>query len=573
MKKILAVILARGGSKGIPKKNIYKICGHPLISYSLQAAKESKLISKIIVSTDDKKIAKIAKAYGADIPFLRDKKLALDKTTSVDALRDAVIKCEKIYNQKFDYIIELPCVSPLRDSKDVDKALKILIKGKNIDSVIGFVNTGEKHPTRLKRIKNKKITNFCKEYPEPDVGSRRQDFEDCYIRNGSIYAMTRDCIINQNSRNGKKSYPFIMPAKKSINIDEKFDLLVAELLIRNGNCKNFPKKKILKKDIKFLSNNKKNLLISAPFHFMEDLKYKLTKKFNCTFVNDRSKKNIMINLKNKDGWLCHPSPEYKINKSLLDKSNLDIIATPSTGSNHIDLNYCKKNKITVASIAQKAKTKTIKASSEFTFLLILASLRKLFLAQEKVQMGYWRNIEDELRGDELFRKKIGIIGYGRIGRNIEKFSKSFGAKVKAFDPNVSIKKNKIINRNLNKILNESDIIVLCISLNKNNINFADKIFFKQLKRNCILINTSRGEVVNETELIKALKTKKVKYAATDVVRDEQNLSIKKNKLIEYSKKHNNLLITPHIAGLTIDSERKAAEISINNLINFFDDKK
>ena len=70
-----------------------------------------------------------------------------------------------------------------------------------------------------------------------------------------------------------------------------------------------------------------------------------------------------------------------------------------------------------------------------------------------------------------------------------------------------------------------------------------------------------------------MKTKKVKYAATDVVRDEQNLSIKKNKLIEYSKKHNNLLITPHIAGLTIDSERKAAEISINNLINFFDDKK
>ena len=126
----------------------------------MQAAKESKLINKIIVSTDDKKIAKIAEIYGGEVPFIRDKKLALDKTTSVDALRDAVIKCEKIYNCKFDYVVELPCVSPLRDSKDVDKALKILIKNKNIDSVISFVNTGEKHPIRLKRIKNKKITNF-----------------------------------------------------------------------------------------------------------------------------------------------------------------------------------------------------------------------------------------------------------------------------------------------------------------------------------------------------------------------------------------------------------------------------
>ena len=204
MKKILAVILARGGSKGIPKKNIYEICGHPLISYSLQAAKESKLINKIIVSTDDKKIAKISKIYGAEVPFMRNKNLALDKTTSVEALRDAVIRSEKIYNQKFDFIIELPCVSPLRDAKDIDKALNILIKNKKIDSVIGFVNTGEKHPTRLKRISGNKITDFCKEYPEPDYGSRRQDFENCYIRNGSIYAMTRNCIINQKSRNGKK---------------------------------------------------------------------------------------------------------------------------------------------------------------------------------------------------------------------------------------------------------------------------------------------------------------------------------------------------------------------------------
>ena len=99
----------------------------------------------------------------------------------------------------------MPCVSPLRDHTDVDKAVEILIE-KKYDSVISYVNTGEKHPTRLKRIKNNIVTNFCKDYPEPDIGSRRQDFEECYIRNGAIYAMTRKTLIEKNSRNGKKVF-------------------------------------------------------------------------------------------------------------------------------------------------------------------------------------------------------------------------------------------------------------------------------------------------------------------------------------------------------------------------------
>lgn len=572
MKKILAVILARGGSKGIPKKNIYKICGHPLISYSLQAAKESKLINKIIVSTDDNKIAKISKIYGAEVPFMRNKNLASDKTTSVDALRDAVIRCEQIYSQKFDYIIELPCVSPLRDARDIDKALKILIKNKKIDSVIGFVNTGEKHPTRLKRIFKNKITDFCKEYPEPDYGSRRQDFENCYIRNGSIYAMTRDCIINQNSRNGKNSHPFIMPPEKSINIDEKFDLLLAELLIKNGNCKNIPKKKLRLFEKNIFLDSKKNLLVSAPFHFMHEFKEKLKKNFNCVFVSDKSKKNIINNLRNKDAWLCHPSPEYKIDKSILKNSDLKIIATPSTGTNHIDLNYCKKKNINVVSILNKTKTRNIKASSEFTFLLILASLRKLIQAKERVQMGYWRNIEDELRGSELSRKNVGVIGYGRIGKNVEKYSKAFGASVKIYDPFIKKNKNVNLKKNISDVLRNSDIVVICITYNKKNLNFVDSKFFNKLKKGSIFVNTSRGEVVDESALIKALISKKLIYAATDVVRNEHNLSKSKNKLIEYSKNNHNLLITPHMAGLTFDSERKAAEITIDNIKKYFYEK-
>ena len=110
--KILCVILARGGSKGIPYKNIYKINNHPLISYTIEAAKKSKYIKKVYVSTDDKKIAQQAKLYGGIIPFLRPKKFATDKTTSVDALK--ILKKLNTTKINYDYIIELPCVSPLR---------------------------------------------------------------------------------------------------------------------------------------------------------------------------------------------------------------------------------------------------------------------------------------------------------------------------------------------------------------------------------------------------------------------------------------------------------------------------
>ena len=150
---IIAIIQARGGSKTIPKKNIYPINGHPLISYTISAALNSKLINKLVVSTDDVEIKKVALNYGAEVPFMRPKKLARDNTYSVDSLRYTVKECEKYYNQKFDIVIELPCVSPFRTNKNIDEVLEILIKNKKLDSVTSYVSTGEKHPIRLKRIK------------------------------------------------------------------------------------------------------------------------------------------------------------------------------------------------------------------------------------------------------------------------------------------------------------------------------------------------------------------------------------------------------------------------------------
>ena len=567
-KKILSVILARGGSKGIPKKNIVKINHHPLISYSITAANNTKVIDKLVVSSDSDEIIRSSFKYGIDASIKRPKNLASDKATSVDALYHAVIKSEKIFNTKFDYIIELPCVSPLRDSDDVNFALKKLATS-NVDSVISYVDTGEKHPIRLKKIVKNKIRNFCKENFEASWGSRRQDFEPSYIRNGAIYSMTRDCILNKKSRWGSKSFPMIMPDIKSINIDTKHDLLIAKLLITNGYCKNKPK---TKKNIthKF-SNHKNKILVTTTTSFLDNFKKDLIQKYDCIFAEGIEKKHIKQILSDADAWICSPSPNYKIDKKVLFKAKkLKAIFTPSTGSTHLDKKYLRKKKIQLFTIQQNNELKKIKASSEFTFGLALSSFKNLVQGTEVVKSGNWRDQEDCIRGNQIYQKTIGIIGFGRIGENIFKYSKAFGMKVIVYDPFKIRKLNKLkIFHNLNNLLKKADVVIICVHLNNKTRLMCDDTFFKKMKKNSIFVNTSRGEIVNENSLIKALNSKKIKSAAVDVIQGEQKSDLSKNKLVQYSKINNNLIITPHMAGLTYESEKLAANITFQNLNKFF----
>ena len=566
---IACVILARGGSKGIPLKNIHLINNHPLISYTIAAAKKSKYINEVFVSTDDNQIASISKLYGAKVPFLRIKKYSTDKTLSVDALKFSVEMLEKIYGKKYRFIIELPCVSPFRDEKDIDFALKKLISSK-YDSVVSYVNTGEKHPIRMKRIKRNNILNFCKEYPEPKKGSRRQDFEPCFIRNGAIYAMTRDCLFKKKSREGNKSFPFVMSENKSINIDNKFDLLVAKKLIESGHCNNIPQK-INNRPL--YSNEKiKNydILITARLFFNKEILNKFMDRFNCIYLDTTDKNLIKKHVKKAKIWLCSPTPKYKINKDILKEcKNLKLIITPSTGTTHIDLKYCRRSNIIVRNLLKTRIIKKIYASSEFTFSLFLTLFKNIPKALKTVLSGHWRNEEDRLRANEIFGKKVLILGYGRIGKNLNKYCKIFGMNVKIFDPykinrGLNILRNK---EQLYKNLRTTDVVFVCINYTKENKSFVSKKFLNHMKQGAILINTSRGEVICEDSLISALKSKKIGKAAVDVVSNEQS-EISKNKLIKFAKSNENLIITPHIAGLTYESESKAAMQSLKTLIEY-----
>ena len=225
-KKVLAITLARGGSKEVKNKNIRKINGKPLIWFTIKEALKSKLIDQYIVSTDNQAIKKISQKYGAEVPFLRPKKFSTDKASSVEALQHAVKYLETKENKKFDIIVELMCTNPLKNFQDIDNVIKKIIKT-NSDTVIAVHNIQDHHPRRLKKIINDKITDFMEEKPE----SRRQDLKPlAYVRSGSIYAIQRDFLMKKNRRYGSRnSRPYILPISRVINIDTE---LIQEHFIR-----------------------------------------------------------------------------------------------------------------------------------------------------------------------------------------------------------------------------------------------------------------------------------------------------------------------------------------------------
>ena len=229
--RILALTLARGGSKSVLKKNIKPIFGLPLISYTINEALKSKYITRYIVSTDDREIQQIAIQYGAEAPFLRPVELSSDKASSVSALQHAVNWAENEEGNKYDYVVELMCTNPMKTVEDIDSSIEKLIST-NADSVIAVHQLEDHHPARIKKIIDDKIVDFCiQEIPE----SRRQDLKpDAFIRSGSIYALKRDYLMLEGKRYGSEnSRPYILPKERAVNIDTEVDFMIADLMLKS----------------------------------------------------------------------------------------------------------------------------------------------------------------------------------------------------------------------------------------------------------------------------------------------------------------------------------------------------
>src|SRR3989344_4449898 len=228
--KILAIITARGGSKGIPGKNIKLLAGKPLLAYTIEAAHGSKLLTRTILSTDDEKIAAVGKQFEVDIPFMRPAELAQDQSKSIDVVQHALRWLKNNEGAEYDYLLILQPTSPCRTAEDIDACIQ-LAADTGADSVISEMIIPNFVPQKIHRIIDGRIQPYFPDQPEGAMPVRRQDLPQAYRRNAAIF-LTKVSWIMKNNLFGDDSRAYLMPLERSVDIDDPIDFELAEFWVK-----------------------------------------------------------------------------------------------------------------------------------------------------------------------------------------------------------------------------------------------------------------------------------------------------------------------------------------------------
>ena len=253
-------------------------------------------------------------------------------------------------------------------------------------------------------------------------------------------------------------------------------------------------------------------------------------------------------------------PEFPVTKDVLDSAPLcNVVVTASTGRNHIDLEACMRRDIKVLSLLDnRYALDEIRASSECTFLLILNALRRLDVAKQDI---FWMRDADEMRGHELYKKLVGMVGHGRIGKNIENWCQAFGAGVYWRDP---YDKSNLFQPALQWIFQNCDVIVICATLSWETEGMIGGNLLRSMKKGACLVNTARGEIIVENELVEVAKQRPDLTFCLDVLSGEAVGAQLNSPLLDMP----NIVVTPHCCGLTYESNEKAARIAAQLLRDY-----
>jgi len=228
--RVLGIITARGGSKGISRKNIAPLLGKPLLAYTAEAALASSRLTRTVLSTDDAEIAEVGRKYGISVPFFRPTELAADDTPTISVLQH-VVKALEAQGEHYDAIFTLQPTNPLRTAADIDGAIDLLERT-GADSVISFVDVGERHPSRMKFIdKEGRVTD--PPFAEAFEGQPRQQLNKLFLREGSVYLTRRSVLMEDNSIKGRDCRAWIIPSERAQNIDTPLDLIMAEQILKS----------------------------------------------------------------------------------------------------------------------------------------------------------------------------------------------------------------------------------------------------------------------------------------------------------------------------------------------------
>jgi len=314
---------------------------------------------------------------------------------------------------------------------------------------------------------------------------------------------------------------------------------------------------------------KKKILVITEIKHIKGLSEELKKIGKVTYLDSPSFKKVKRIIKNYDAIYTNPNKsKVYIGKELLESAKkLKVVCTASTGLNHIDVKYLKEKKIKIISLTKKKNiTKNISSTAEMAFALTLASLRNIVSSAKSVLNGQWDYTK--YIGRQFNSLTVGIIGYGRLGKMYANYCKAMGANIIVYDPfKNKINKNFLLTKNINNLFKKANIISIHIHLSQKNYNVINSKNLKLMKKDVLIVNTSRGEIINEKDMIAFLRKNSNAKLSTDVIANEI-LGRNSNPLIKYAKKSNQVIITPHIGGMTVEAQQTAYKGVAKLLKNF-----
>ena len=308
-----------------------------------------------------------------------------------------------------------------------------------------------------------------------------------------------------------------------------------------------------------MSNNR--IAVITPVSHLKGIPELLKSKGHVFYLEKGTKsqaRNLILD-NNINTIVCNPNQQtYKIDKELLTDTNVKIINSCSTGLNHIDLDYCKNNNIKIQCHKNDYELiNQLPSTSELAFGLMVSLLRNIPECNNHVLKYHWDYTQ--FMGRQIKDLKVGIIGYGRLGKMMEGYCKAFSAKTFIYDPYVNI-----LQTSLKQMFQTCDVISLHVHVTDETKYMINKKLLGLAQKDLYIINTSRGEIVNELDIVDALNTGKLMGYGTDVIENEFD-DLTKSPIIKAMNNNKNIIVTPHVGGMTIEGQTKAYKWSINKL--------